>query len=219
MYKYAIFDLDGTLADTLMDLANAVNYALKENGFNTHPAEDYKQMVGSGVINLIKVASGCDDEATVNSIKACFDEYYSCHIVDNTSEYPGGEKMLMDLQAKGVQLAVLSNKSHMFVGTILKHLFPLVSFKVAWGKKVGFPVKPNPQSVNAVLKELDADKSQTVYIGDSNVDVLTAKNGEIAFIGCSWGFRGKDELREAGATVIANSCEELQKFILGEANE
>lgn len=219
MYKYAIFDLDGTLANTLEDLANAVNYALKENGFDTHPVESYKQMVGSGILNLLKIASGCDDETTVNRLKQYFDSYYSQHIIDKTCAYPCCEEMLMNLQSKGIQLAVLSNKPHIFVGDILKHLFPQVNFNVAWGKKEGFPIKPNPQSVNAVLKELNADKAQSVYIGDSNVDVLTAKNGEISFIGCAWGFRGVEELQQAGASNIAHSCEELQNLILGEAYE
>lgn len=219
MYKYAIFDLDGTLADTLEDLADAVNYALCENGYEKHSVDSYRQMVGSGIYNLIKTASRCDDPQKVDIIKKYFDEYYSQHIVDKTCAYPYGEEMLLNLQSKGVQLAVLSNKPHMFVGTILNHLFPNIKFNVAWGKKDGFLIKPNPQSVNALLEQLGADKTETVYIGDSNVDVLTAKNGEVAFIGCSWGFRGEAEMREAGATIIAHSCKELQDLILGDTNE
>ena len=216
MYKYAIFDLDGTLADTLEDLANAVNYALDKNGFEKYPISSYKQMVGSGIVNLIKKATGCEDDKTVLAVKSDFDNYYKVHAVDNTCAYPGEEEMLTNLQSKGVVLAVLSNKPDAFVKSILDKIFPKVEFKMAWGKKEGFAIKPDPQSLNAMLAELNADKESTVYVGDSNVDVYTAQNGEVGFIGCSWGFRGENELIEAGADKVAHNCEELESMILGE---
>lgn len=216
MYKYAIFDLDGTLANTLEDLANSVNYALKKNNFKEHPINDYKQMVGSGIVNLIKSATACEDDETVLAVKSDFDEYYKAHVVDSTCAYPDEEEMLMSLQDKGVTLAVLSNKPDAFVKTILDKLFPEVNFKMAWGKKEGFAIKPNPQSLNAMMSELCADKASTVYVGDSNVDVYTAKNGEVDFIGCAWGFRGEKELEESGAVKIAHDCKELESMILGE---
>lgn len=216
MYKYAIFDLDGTLANTLEDLADAVNYALEKNGFKSHPTESYRLMVGSGIINLVKTASGCDNQQTVMALKSDFDEYYSTNVVNKTCAYPLSEQVLESLQSKGVALAVLSNKPDIFVKTILNKLFPNVDFKEAWGKKEEYAIKPNPESLNAIINKLGADKSETVYIGDSNVDVLTAQNGEIDVIGCSWGFRGVDELTKAGATKIAHSYTELEAIILGE---
>lgn len=214
MYKYAVFDLDGTLANTLEDLANAVNYALEKNGFKAYPVEAYKQMVGSGIVNLVKKASGSEDENVIKTLKADFDCYYSRHTVDKTCCYSGGSEMLKKLQKHGVTLAVLSNKPDAFVESILGKLFPDISFAKAWGKKEGFDIKPNPASLNAMLKELNADKSQVVYVGDSNVDVFTAQNGQVGFIGCAWGFRGEQELLEAGAVNVARTCGQLADMIL-----
>lgn len=216
MYKYAIFDLDGTLANTLEDLADAVNYALTKNGFSAHPTENYRLMVGSGIINLVKIASKCDNEAVISSLKADFDEYYSANVVNKTCAYPLSQQVLENLQSKGVILAVLSNKPDIFVKTILDKLFPNITFKEAWGKKEEYAIKPNPESLNAILNSLGADKSSTIYIGDSNVDILTAKNGEIDVIGCTWGFRDEAELIEAGAKKIAHTYAELEALILGE---
>jgi len=216
MYKYAVFDLDGTLANTLEDLADAVNYSLEKNGYKKHHVDAYKQMVGSGIVNLIRAASGINVDIDVAMLKKDFDYYYGIHTMDKTSEYEGGQQMLVDLQKAGVTLAVLSNKPDTFVKSILDRLFPDVTFAIAWGKKEGFEIKPNPQSLNAMLSSLGADKSDVVYVGDSNVDVLTAKNGGIDFIGCAWGFRGEEELLQAGASKIAYSCEQLAKLILGE---
>lgn len=216
MYKYAIFDLDGTLANTLEDLADAVNYALEKNGFTPYPTESYRLMVGSGRVNLIKKATKSDNEETINSVKADFDEYYSANSVNKTCAYPQSEQVLENLQSKGVTLAVLSNKPDIFVKTILSKLFPNISFKEAWGKKEEYAIKPNPESLNAILEKLGADKSNTVYIGDSNVDVFTAHNGKVDVIGCTWGFRGETELVEAGADKIAHTYTELEAIILGE---
>lgn len=216
MYKYAIFDLDGTLANTIEDLADAVNYALVKNGFKPHPTESYKLMVGSGILNLVKTASNCDDESTVKALKADFDEYYNDNVVNKTCAYPLSEQVLYNLQSKGVTLAVLSNKPDIFVETILNKLFPNIKFKEAWGKKEEFAIKPDPASLNAMIEKLGANKSETIYIGDSNVDVFTAHNGKINVIGCTWGFRGETELVQAGADMIANTYPELEAMILGE---
>lgn len=216
MYKYAIFDLDGTLANTLEDLADSVNYALVKNGFTPYPTESYKLMVGSGIVNLIKKATKSDKEEIIKAVKADFDEYYSTNVVNKTCAYPQSEQVLENLQNSGVTLAVLSNKPDIFVKTILNKLFPNIEFKEAWGKKEEFAIKPDPASLNAMLEKLGADKSDTVYIGDSNVDVLTAHNGKVDVIGCTWGFRGETELTEAGADKIAHTYSELETFVLGE---
>ena len=216
MYKYAIFDLDGTLANTLEDLADAVNYALVKNGFEPHSTESYKLMVGSGIVNLVKRASNCDNELTVKALKTDFDKYYNDNVVNKTCAYPLSEQVLKNLQSKGITLAVLSNKPDMFVEAILNKLFPNVKFKEAWGKKEEFPIKPDPASLNAMIEKMGADKSETIYIGDSNVDVLTAHNGKIDVIGCTWGFRGETELVQAGADMIAHTYTELEAMILGE---
>lgn len=216
MYKYAIFDLDGTLADTLEDLANAMNYALSREGLDIYPTDAYRIMVGSGIINLIKKASKQENPDIILSVKKHFEKYYGEHFKDTTCEYEGTGKMLEHLKEKGIVTAVLSNKPDAFVGDILSSLYPDIVFKAAWGKREEFPTKPAPESLLALMKEIGAEKKSTVYVGDSNIDVFTAKNGEIDFIGCSWGFRGEKELREAGAELVAHSSSELEKLIIGE---
>ena len=216
MYKYAIFDLDGTLANTLEDLANAMNYALSVEGMDTHPKDAYRNMVGSGIINFIKKASNQDSSDIILSIKKHFEQYYGEHFKDTTCEYEGTGKMLKNLKERGVATAVLSNKPDAFVGDILSSRYPDIVFEAKWGKKEEFPVKPNPESLFAIMEEIGADKESTVYIGDSDVDVFTAKNGGIDFIGCSWGFRGEQELCSAGAELIAHSNSELERLIIGE---
>ena len=216
MYKYAIFDLDGTLANTLEDLANAMNYALSVEGMDTHPKDAYRNMVGSGIINFIKKASNQDSSDIILSIKKHFEQYYGEHFKDTTCEYEETGKMLKNLKERGVATAVLSNKPDAFVGDILSSLYPDIVFEAKWGKKEEFPVKPNPESLFAIMEEIGADKESTVYIGDSDVDVFTAKNGGIDFIGCSWGFRGEQELCSAGAELIVHSNSELERLIIGE---
>ena len=216
MYKYAIFDLDGTLANTLEDLANAMNYALSVEGMDTHPKDAYRNMVGSGIINFIKKASNQDSSDIILSIKKHFEQYYGEHFKDTTCEYEGTGKMLKNIKERGVATAVLSNKPDAFVGDILSSLYPDIVFEAKWGKKEEFPVKPNPESLFAIMEEIGADKESTVYIGDSDVDVFTAKNGGIDFIGCSWGFRGEQELCSAGAELIVHSNSELERLIIGE---
>lgn len=215
MYKYAVFDLDGTLANTLEDLSNAVNYALKKNSFKTQNIDKFRQMVGSGIVNLIKMASNCEDEETVQKIKEDFYFYYNNHSTDCTREYNNGSKMLSELKKNNIEVAVLSNKPDIFVEKIINTLFPNIKFKAMWGKKEEFPIKPDPASLNAMIKEFGAEKSEVVYIGDSNVDVYTAKNTGVDFIGCAWGFRGSEELKQAGADIIAKDNIQLLNFILG----
>ena len=216
MYKYVIFDLDGTLADTLEDLANAMNYALSREGLDIYSVDAYRTMVGSGIMNLIKKASKQEGSNIILSIKKYFEKYYGEHSKDTTCEYEGIGKMLKNLKEREIVTAVLSNKPDTFVGDILSSLYPDIVFEAAWGKREKFPTKPAPESLFALMKEIGAEKKSTVYVGDSNIDVFTAKNGGIDFIGCSWGFRGEQELREAGAKLVAHSSSELEKLIIGE---
>ena len=221
MYRIAVFDLDGTLANTLQDLANAVNYALTKNGFSPYLTDEYRQMVGSGINNLLKKASKSEDEQMIAVLKQEFEYYYAHHYTDTTVCYDGTAEMLSALQRNKVQIAVLSNKPDKFVSDILTYLYPEIHFVAMWGKKDGFPVKPDPQSFEALLKEVKADKQHTVYVGDSNVDVITAKNCGVDFIGCAWGFRGRAELIETGALPekIADTLKDLENLILGECHE
>lgn len=215
MYNYVIFDLDGTLANTIEDLANAVNYGLEKNGLHVYSTDAYYRFVGNGVINLIKRALGdkCSDEL-IRKLKSDFDYFYSRHSLDKTVSYAGISHMLRILQKKGIKMAVLSNKPHSFVGDILKKLFPDITFAAAWGKKEEFKIKPDPESLFALMNEIGADKRETLYVGDSDVDVQTSINGNIDFAGAEWGFRGKEELIKAGAKHTFESPAQMCDFII-----
>lgn len=214
MYKLVVFDLDGTLADSLEDLADAVNVGLSANGFPIHSVDAYRQMVGSGRLNLIKRAvAPVTDEDAVMAVLNKYDEYYKEHSIDKTCAYNGVEKLLKALSDKGIVTAVLSNKPDEFVGKILNKLFPDHIFKFAWGKKSEYEIKPCPDALLAIMEMTNVKREECIYVGDSNVDCFTAHNAGVKCCGVSWGFRGKDELVSAGADVIIDTpMELLEKF-------
>lgn len=216
MYKHIVFDLDGTLADTLEDLADAVNYALKNSGFAIYKIEEYRFFVGSGADNLIRkvLKENANDEKIVAKVMQDFSFYYNSHSIDKTKAYPGMEDVLINLQESGIKISVLSNKPHAYVGAILNKIFPKVSFSAAWGKKEDFKVKPNPEALNALIDETDTLKQDVLYVGDSDVDVKTALNAGVDFAGVEWGFRGREELINAGATHTFAKSNLLENFIL-----
>lgn len=215
MYKLAIFDLDGTLLDTLNDLANACNYALNEMGFPIHKVEEYKNFVGGGRYKLIDKILPDENkcEEIINKTMSLFDNYYEAHMIDLTKPYDGIYEMIEELISKNVEIAVVSNKPHEFTVDVVKKFFN-GKFKVVYGHRPEFPTKPNPESVLQVINELKVEKEDCVYIGDSDVDIKTASNASIASIGVSWGFRGRKELQAAGADFVVDSPKELKNIIL-----
>ena len=215
--KLVVFDLDGTLADTLADLANAVNFALARQSLPTYPVEDYRHFVGNGIDNLIRVTMGnaYTPEGAVRA-KADFQAYYAEHCTDCTVAYDGIETLLDRLAADKTATAVISNKPDRFVPEILSALYPRHTFLSAWGQQEAFPRKPSPESLEALIAQNGFQKSDTLYVGDSNVDVMFAHNAGVRVCGVSWGFRGADELREAGADAIVDSAEELYLLVKGE---
>lgn len=217
MYKLVVFDLDGTLADTLSDLAVSMNEALKNNNEAPHDVECYNKFVGNGIYNLVKrvLRDKGDDEVLCKKVKAFFDDYYPKHLCDNTVSYEGIPELLKELRALSIKTAVNSNKPHIFVPKILKTLFPEHSFDVAWGNKEEFERKPSPQALEAIIKMSGVSNDETLYVGDSDVDVFTAHNAGVRVCGVSWGFRGEEELREAGADYIAYDSNQLLSIIKG----
>lgn len=217
MIKLVVFDLDGTLADTLADLANAMNFALARQNLPTYPVDDYRHFVGNGVDNLIRVTMGnAFTPEGAERTKADFKAYYAEHCKDCTVAYDGLEQMLDRLAATGIATAVISNKPNQFVPEILSALYPRHTFLSAWGQQDKFPRKPSPESLEALIKQSGFQKSDTLYVGDSNVDVMFAHNAGVRVCGVSWGFRGAQELREAGADDIVDSAEELYLLVNGE---
>ena len=215
MFKVAIFDLDGTLLNTLEDLANACNHALNKFSFPTHNVEEYKKFIGNGIYKLVERAlpNNKKDKETVEKVLKTFSDYYNEHMIDMTKPYDGIVDILDELRAKGIKLAVVSNKKHEFTIEIVKKYFG-DRFDIVFGHRENYKEKPDPTSVLEVIEKLNILKSECIYIGDSNVDILTAKNAGVKSVGVSWGFRGREELANEGANYLADNNIELLNIIL-----
>lgn len=218
MTKLAIFDLDGTLLNTVEDLGNATNYALEQCGFPTHPIEAYYQMVGRGIYNLFRAAvpAGQSTEEVVQRMASIFIPYYDAHKCDCTRPYDGIPEMLKTITDRGVRLAVASNKYQDGAEKLVSHFFGEYDFVKILGQRDGQPIKPDPAIVDQVLAEVPSvTKSETVYVGDSNVDMQTGLNAGVRTVGVSWGFRTREELAAYSPSAIVDTPEELSRVILG----
>lgn len=209
--QLAIFDLDGTLLDTVADLANATNYALSLCGYPTHPTDAYYQFVGNG-INMLFFRALPEDvrtEENVMRIRSLFVPYYNEHNADDSRPYEGITELLELLQDKEIIIAVASNKYQQATKKLVQYFFPTIRFAAIYGQREGIPVKPDPTVVNDILEETGISRTRTIYIGDSGVDMQTAHNAGVESIGVTWGFRDEKELRENGACHIVSKAEEI----------
>ncbi len=213
MTKFCIFDLDGTLLDTLEDLAVSTNYALEKNGLRAQPIDSYRYFVGDGALMLIRRAAGNPNEDLLQRLKADFDSHYNVHRFDKTHPYPGARDLLEAVEAQKIPMAVLSNKPDEFVGDLMKRYFPGISFFATFGKRPGVAKKPDPAALNQLIRQSGAEKADCLYVGDSNVDVETAHNAGIRCCGAEWGFRGYEELKEAGADCFAKTPLDVLKAL------
>ena len=214
--RLAIFDLDGTLLDTVADLANATNQALAKCGYPTHPTEAYYHFVGNGINKLFARAlpqEECTEENMLR-IREHFIPYYNEHNADDSRPYPGIVALLSELQAHGVQLAVASNKYQQATAKLVSHFFPHIPFVAVYGQREGVAIKPDPTIVNDILSLTGISRADTIYIGDSGVDMLTAHNAAVESIGVTWGFRDEEELSAHGANHIVHHAEEIAGLIL-----
>lgn len=213
-YQLAIFDLDGTILNTLEDLYLSVNYALRENQMPERTLEEVRQFVGNGIRKLIERAVPSEtDISDIDCVHAAFTAYYKVHCADHTTPYTGITDMLRTLRKANIQTAVVSNKADYAVQALCLQYFPSLFDAVA-GEKEGVRRKPAPDAVYAVLKTLAVPKERTIYIGDSDVDVQTAQNAGIPCISVDWGFRSRDFLMQHGAAQIAETPEELTAMLL-----
>lgn len=216
MVKLAIFDLDGTLLDTIDDLATSTNHALEEYGFPAHPLDAYRYFVGNGVRKLIGRAlpEGAADDDTVENIREAFVRHYTDHNTDLTKPYAGIPEVLETLRKAGIELAVASNKYQQATEKLTRYYFGDDAFRVILGQREGITPKPDPTIVHDILAATGYDQSETIYIGDSCVDMQTAKNGGLPSVGVTWGFRPRQELEENGADFLAETPDELLQIIL-----
>lgn len=220
MFKAVIFDLDGTILNTLDDLADSANHVLASHGYPVHPTEQYKTFVGNGIPKLIEniLPSGLSPDKFQITLNE-FQHYYDLHKEDKTSPYTGIIEMLETLKHNGLKTCVLSNKQHDLSVKIVTHYFGNEVFDIIQGKSEQFPTKPDPASCNYLISKLNIDKRDILYVGDSNVDMQTGKNAGLKKCGVSWGFRSVEELTAAGADYIAHTPQDILEIALGQVVE
>ena len=209
--KLCVFDLDGTLLDTIGDLSQAVDHAMMVRGFPTHTREEYKMMVGDGVRNLVmRALPEChrDNQQMVDEALSDFKAYYTAHIDEYTQPYPGMPQLLTALHSKGVMLAVASNKFQEGTERLIRKFFPDIPFVAILGNRPGFPLKPDPEIVWEVMRKTGIGKDETLMVGDSPTDMNTAQNAGIEGVAVSWGYRRMTS--EMGFTVVDSAAEIME---------
>lgn len=213
--KCAVFDLDGTLINTITDLGNACNYVIQKHGFDAHWSEnDYKRFVGNGMRLLVDRAFRHTlNEETLTKYLHEFKAYYAETYLDNTFPYDGIKEQLALLKQKGIKLAVVTNKAEEAAVYILEQLFDKDTFDVIVGQRDNLPTKPHPQGVFLALSQVGCTPEEAIYFGDSNVDIQTAKNAHIRAIGVTWGFRSKEELEAEGADLLIDRPDQITTLI------
>ena len=215
MKKLVIFDLDGTLLNTIYDLAQSTNFALAENGFPTHEVAEYNYFVGNGINKLFERAlpEGERTEANIARIREKFLIHYDQHNADKSRPYEGIPDLLETLDKRGILLAVASNKYQAATEKLVTHFFPQIHFAAIFGQREGVRTKPNPQIVEDILGITNIGINETLYVGDSGVDMQTALNSKVEACGVTWGFRPIEELEQFHPAHIVHTPEEILKLI------
>ena len=215
MKKLVIFYLDGTLLDTIADLAESANYALKQLGYPTHPVEVIRTYVGNGINKLLFRALPDEEKTDENMMRmrTHFVPYYDINNADLSAPYPGIVSLLEELQAKGLMIAVASNKYQEATVKLVKHYFPMIDFVEILGQREGIDVKPDPTIVFDILQKADVSPEEVLYVGDSGVDMQTAINAGVDAVGVTWGFRPRAELEGFHPMGLIDKAEELLRFV------
>ncbi len=216
--KAVFFDLDGTLLNSLDDLGSACNHVLAAHNLPTHPLAAYARMVGNGFETLVSRAVPqnpplAPDKGLLQELVAEARSYYAANMAIHSLPYPGVPAMLTELAESGLSLGVYTNKPDEMSKVLIEHYFPQIPFCHVQGARHDLPLKPDPTVLNQILASLGLEKAHCAYVGDSDVDMLTAKNCAIAGIGAAWGFRGAEELAASGATAIALNVPEVLEII------
>ena len=208
-----IFDLDGTLVDSLPGIAASLNHSLEKQGLNTHPPGVVRTYIGNGMKKLVERAAPQADPADLNMLLEAFKTHYTNHWIKGTHVYNGINYLLKELQGEGYQMAVLSNKVHHDTQTIVRKLLPSVHFALIQGQENGIPLKPNPAGAQKVAHVFGRNTNDCILIGDSVADVETAKNADMRFVGVTWGYQDRLRLREAGADHFIEAPADLPPLI------
>jgi len=212
--KAVLFDLDGTLINTLEDLAAATNYALENFGYEAHKSEEFKMLAGEGVAVMLERAMPPSQVSAerVSQLKTLFLEYYSEHYADKTTSYTGVPKLVRELKIRGYLTAVVTNKVEEMAKVILNKLYPNC-FDLIYGQRDGVPSKPDPALALMAMEQLGVTPEECAFVGDSGIDILTAVNSGAMPVGVLWGFRDEIELRENGARNIIKKADQLLEII------
>ncbi len=216
MKRLVIFDLDGTLLNTLGGIASACNRMLEEYGFKTWSYDDYKKFVGNGTRKLVERSLPADrlgDEKFVEQAKELYLRIYRANLTCETAPYEGIPELLASLRQRGVMTAVASNKFDDGTKHLIAHFFAGVDFAAVEGQKEGVPVKPDPRIVHDILAKTEVKVEDILYVGDTSVDMLTATNAGAESVGVTWGFRDRAELETSGAKHIVDTPQEILEFI------
>jgi phosphoglycolate phosphatase len=213
--RLIVFDLDGTLLNSLEDLADSANWVLEQHGFPTHPVDAYRYFVGDGVRKLIERILPQEErtEARIEQCRQEFVAYYKVHMEDKTSVYEGITELLVELKNRGLKIAVATNKVHIAVKPLMEKYFPEIRFDSMIGQREGVPVKPAPQIMFDILRETGCEPSEALHVGDTATDMQLAHNAGVTPVGVLWGYRPLEELQEAGAKFIISKPEELLRLV------
>lgn len=213
--KLVIFDLDGTLVNTIEDLGTSTNVALKQNGYPTHPLEVYKQFVGNGIYKLVwrALPEEARTEVIIKQVLETFITYYNGHLTDFSKPYEGIYELLHTLRERGVQVAIATNKPHAQAIKLVEACFPDIKFLDVSGNQEGIPHKPNPYTVERIIEKAGVQLAEVLYVGDSDVDMQTAVNASVYGIGVSWGFRSIEELWENGANAVVKEARQILDYL------
>lgn len=214
MIRLIGFDLDGTLLDSLPDLTQSINYGLQQEGLPIHSEQQTRSFIGNGAKVMIRKAIAPVTDAGVEQrVREGFDRYYREHFYDRSQLFDGVKELLSFCADRKIGAAILSNKPDEFVKLIVKTIFPGYPFVGVMGQSDAFPKKPDPAAFFFIQKSLGVRAEESVYVGDSDVDILLAKNAGIYSIGATWGYRSREELIAAGADALADSPAEVQEIL------
>ena len=213
MIKGIVFDLDGTLLNTLSDLTKSVNYVLEDYGRECLSEDDVRKRVGRGFKNLMSQSLNSEDDLLLEEAVGKFEYYYDQFYMDETFAYAGIKELLKELSKKGIKFCVNTNKKTAYAKRLIEYIFDDIDFVEVIGQRDGVGIKPDPTSCLELIELMGLNKDEVIYLGDGGTDYHTSINAGIDFVGCSWGYRGREALEELGVSKIIDEPKELLKYI------